>query len=169
MKEIELKSSRGVDYTKLGNLLATKKWKEADQETAKRMLEAANRQKEGWLDLEDLDNFSCEDLRTIDQLWVYYSKGHFGFSVQKEIYLGLGGTREYNLELWIKFGDQVGWRKGGEWLYYYSNLTFELLNTTPRGHLPGLAWLELHSTTPRKGNLALVYRLVDCSVQTCKL
>ncbi len=139
---VELKSARDVNYTKLRDLLAAGKWKEADQETADIMLKVANRQKQGYLDVEDIDNFPCEDLRTIDQLWVHYSNGRFGFSVQKNIYIGLGGTREYNDEVWEKFGDQVGWRKGGEWLNY-SDLTFELRNTTPRGHLPSVGGVQV--------------------------
>ncbi len=135
-RKIELKSAKGVDYTKLRDLLAAGKWKEADQETSDRMLEVIN--KKDWWDVKvkDIENFPCEDLKTIDQLWVHYSNRRFGFSVQKEIYIGLGGTKEYNDEIWKKFGDQVGWRKGGEWLKY-SDLTFELGNTTPVvGHLP---------------------------------
>ncbi|MEA5537010.1 GUN4 domain-containing protein [Crocosphaera sp. XPORK-15E] len=136
--EIELKSAKGVDYTKLRDLLAAGKWKEADQETANVMLQAANRVSERYLRVEDIDNFPCEDLRTIDQLWVKYSNGKFGFSVQKKIYIDdLKGTREYNVEIWKEFGDRVGWRKGGNWLNY-SDLTFELLDTTPVAHLPHL-------------------------------
>jgi serine/threonine protein kinase len=90
--QVELKSAKGVDYTKLRNLLAAQKWKEADQETARVMLEAANRTKEGYLDRQSIENFPCEDLRTIDQLWVKYSEGRFGFSVQKQIWLELGGS-----------------------------------------------------------------------------
>ncbi|OCY14208.1 MAG: peptidase C14, partial [Microcystis aeruginosa CACIAM 03] len=125
--------STGVNYTNLRDLLAAGKWKEADEETTRAMLQAAKREEEGWFRYEDIDNFSCEDLRIIDQLWVSASQGKFGFSVQKEIYESLGGTREYNEEVWNKFGDRVGWRKGGSWLYY-SELTFKL--TAPKAHLP---------------------------------
>ncbi|MFM7717178.1 MAG: GUN4 domain-containing protein, partial [Microcystis sp.] len=107
--------STGVNYTNLRDLLAAKKWKEADEETTKAMLKAAKREKAGWFRVEDIDNFSCEDLRMIDQLWVSASKGKFGFSVQKEIYESLGGTSEYNEEVWNKFGDRVGWRIRWEW------------------------------------------------------
>ncbi|MFM8300901.1 MAG: GUN4 domain-containing protein, partial [Microcystis aeruginosa] len=148
-----LKSVRGVDYTKLRDLLAAGKWKEADQETANVMLEAAG--EEEMLFGPPIDEFPCEDLRTINQLWLHYSKGKFGFSVQKEIYESLGGTREYNEEVWRNFGDRVGWRKGGEWLveetypdnrwwkldkgirvYVWrdSRLTFNI--NAPQGHLP---------------------------------
>ncbi|NEN90847.1 MAG: GUN4 domain-containing protein [Okeania sp. SIO3H1] len=116
--EIELLSDKNVDYTKLRDFLAHGEWKVADMETARCMLKVAGRQKQGSLDVEDIDNFPCTDLRTIDQLWVKYSDGKFGFSVQKKIYQSVGGTKEYNREVWEKFGEQVGWRKGDEWLSY---------------------------------------------------
>jgi serine/threonine protein kinase len=138
IEEGGLKSSCEMDYRKLRDLLKVGKWKEADEETAWVMLAVAKREKEGWLDDEHIDNFPCEDLRTIDQLWVKYSKGKFGFSVQKRIYQGFGGTREYNSEIWRQFGDKVGWRKGGDWLYY-KDITFD--KKARRGHLPwGLCW-----------------------------
>jgi hypothetical protein len=71
-------------------------------------------------------------------LWVKYSNGRFGFSVQKRIYQGLGGTREYNGKIWEKFGDKVGWRKRGSWIWlYYEDITFTFDKKAPEGHLPG--------------------------------
>ncbi len=159
--------STGVNYTNLRDLLAAGKWKEADEETTRAMLQAAKREEEGWFGYEDIDNFSCEDLRIIDQLWVSASQGKFGFSVQKEIYESLGGTREYNEEVWNKFGDRVGWRKGGSWLYY-SELTFKL--TAPKAHLPGIGvgrremwrWGGLFSV--RSEDSSLVQKLVTCRI-----
>src|SRR4028119_1054033 len=131
--DVPLKSERGVDYTKLRDLLATGEWQKADEETAKKMLEAAGRTEDGWLRSEDIDRFPCEDLRTIDQLWVKYSNGRFGFSVQKRIYESLGGTREYDKKIWDAFGDRVGWRVNNTWLYY-QHLKFPTL--APEGYLP---------------------------------
>ena len=149
-------SAVGMDYINLRNLLAAKKWKEADEETAKVMCKVAGRE-EGWLDRESIEKFPCEDLRTIDQLWVKYSNGRFGFSVQKRIYQSLGGTKEYDEEVWYKFCDRVGWRKNNEWLYYY-DLTFS--EKAPPAHLPcggcgGVGWL---------GGVGLFSR-----VETCRL
>jgi serine/threonine protein kinase len=130
-----LKSALGVDYTRLRDLLATGEWKEADRETFKVMLKAARREKEGWFDTNSIENFPCDDLRTIDQLWVKYSQGHFGFSVQKKIWLEVGGKVDYDTE--CKLGDRVGWRKRRkgrkDWLNY-NDLTFNL--QAPEGHLP---------------------------------
>ncbi len=125
--EVELKSAKGIDYTKLRDLLAGGEWREADEETARVMLKVADREEEGWLDSDSIKIFPCEDLRTIDQLWVKYSQGHFGFSVQKQIYQEV--QEDYG-----KFGDRVGWRVKETWIYY-SDTTFGL--DAPMGHLPG--------------------------------
>jgi hypothetical protein len=131
--DVPLVSAVGVDYTKLRDLLVAKDWKEADLETEKRMLEVAGRESQGWLEVEDVGNFPCQDLGTIDKLWVKYSDGKFGFSVQKQIYQDLGGTKDFDYEVWESFGDKVGWRKGGSWLDY-SDLTFS--EGHYMGHLP---------------------------------
>jgi eukaryotic-like serine/threonine-protein kinase len=135
--EIQLKSSVGIDYKKLYNLLITKKWQEADEETARVMLAIAKREKEGYLDTRSINNFPCEDLCTIDNLWVKCSDGRFGFSVQKKIYQSLGGTKKYDDNIWQSFGETVGWRKEGKWLYY-KNITFDKTATKEhrKGHLP---------------------------------
>ncbi|WP_449418861.1 GUN4 domain-containing protein [Phormidium nigroviride] len=128
---VQLKSARGVDYTNLWDLLAAGKWKEADRETHKVMLKAARREKEGYFTKESIDNFPCEDLRTIDQLWVKYSQGRFGFSVQKKIWLECGGKVDDKTEKLL--ADRVGWRKEGSWLNY-DDLNFS--KQAQEGHLP---------------------------------
>ena len=121
-------------YQPLETYLKNGQWREADEETLKVMLKVADREEQGLLDVESIYNFPCEDLRIIDQLWVKYSKGKFGFSVQKEIYESLGGTEKYNEKVWSKFCDRVGWRKRDKWLSY-SNLNFEI-DKAPKAHLP---------------------------------
>jgi serine/threonine protein kinase len=169
-QEVQLKSSCGMDYRKLRDYLAQGEWKEADEETARVMLVVAKREKEGWLDDKSIDNFPCADLRTIDQLWVKYSDGKFGFSVQKRIYQGFGGTREYNREIWEKFGDKVGWRKGGDWLYY-KDITFD--KKAPEGHLPTAPPLAAGVLVSGRGGWVVVgewsvsslaSRLVSCNI-----
>jgi serine/threonine protein kinase len=129
-------SAVGMDYINLRNLLAAKKWREADEETGRVMLKVAGREKEGWLDTKSIEKFPCEDLRTIDQLWVKYSNGRFGFSVQKRIYQSLGGTREYNSEVWQRFGDKVGWTGEDKWLYYQYKWVHRGRGKAPEAHLP---------------------------------
>ncbi|MCC3593546.1 serine/threonine-protein kinase [Microcoleus sp. PH2017_28_MFU_U_A] len=161
-------SAVGMDYINLRNLLAAKKWKEADEETARVMLKVAGRDKEGWLDAESIQKFPCEDLRTIDQLWVEYSNGRFGFSAQKRIYQSLGGTSQYDSEIWEKFGDKVGWRKNNEWPHYYE-LTFS--ETAVQAHLPVLClygtyrWRSFGvSVGGNEKFSSLASRIVDCNI-----
>jgi GUN4-like/CHAT domain len=138
-----LKSENGVDYRNLRDLLKAEKWREADEETLKVMLKAANRENQGWLDNANLTAFPCEDLQTIDRLWVTASNGHFGFSVQKRIWEECGSPMEYNRN-WIMFGfgTRVGWYiimgdESPNWknLINYPNLKFST-SISPVGELP---------------------------------
>ncbi len=130
----ELVSERGVDYTPLRNLLAAGAWQKADRETETVMIKASGREQDGWLSEEDLEMFPCEDLGIIDQLWVKYSNGRFGFSTQKRIWETIEGTnKDEDVEIWKEFGDRVGWRINNSWIGY-RNLIFSL--DAPEGHLP---------------------------------
>ena len=153
-------SAVGMDYYELRDLLAAGKWKEADQETARVMLKVAGREKEERLYQEHIDNFPCEDLRTIDQLWVKYSNGRFGFSVQKRIYQSLGGTREYDNKICDKFGYRVGWCVNKDWLDY-DDLKFN--TKAPEGHLPKCGSWVLWS------GIAIGVGFLFSRVETCKL
>ncbi|MBW4678758.1 MAG: protein kinase [Microcoleus vaginatus WJT46-NPBG5] len=81
----DLHSEKGIDYRQLRDYLKAGRWEEADEETRRVMLKAANREKEGWLDETAIDNFPCTDLRTIDQLWVKYGNLHLDFFGQERI------------------------------------------------------------------------------------
>jgi hypothetical protein len=126
------------NYIQLEALLKAGKWKEADQETARQMCQVMGRQTEGWLRVEDIEQFPCADLRAIDQLWVEHSNGKFGFSVQKKIWQQCGSPTAYNKK-WENFGEAVGWRSrglmgiGAEWKSN-SELTFD--TSAPEGHFP---------------------------------
>jgi hypothetical protein len=117
----------GVEYSRLRALLAAGKWKEADEETANKMCEVVGRSKEGFLREEDIKSFFSEDLSTINSLWVEYSNGRFGFSVQQRIWESANKDLE-------KFAARVGWIVKGEWIDSYDHLSFNL--NAPPGHLP---------------------------------
>jgi len=161
---VQLNSARGVDYTRLRDLLAAGKWKEADKETLKVMLKATRREKEYYFTRESIDNFPCDDLRTIDQLWVEYSQGHFGFSVQKKIWLEVGGKDDKTI--W-KLGNYVGWRdeRWHIWLRY-EDLTFNM--QAPSGHLPGylaVAWfVVVGGGRDRDLLMRLLSRIENCNL-----
>ena len=104
-----------VSFQRLESLLKAGKWRDADLETRNLMLKLTKREQEEWLILKDVTNFPRQELRKMDQLWVKYSKGKFGFSVQKQIWLDLGG-KDGNWNDWDTFqrlGSRIGWRKNG--------------------------------------------------------
>jgi hypothetical protein len=145
-----------IIFQKLEALLKAKKWRDADLETWKLMKKLTKREQEGWLRVKDVKNFPRQELRKMDQLWVKYSNGKFGFSVQKQIWLDLGGKLggEPDWDTFEKLGDRVGWRKNNEWLSYDS-YTFN--NDAPQGHLPSTkvlgSFVELCCVCPRKDPL----------------
>ena len=161
---IPLLSKRNVDYSNLRDLLKYGQWREADEETYRVMLKATNRGSQGYLDIPAIKQFPCEDLQTIDQLWVTASGGKFGFSVQKRIWQKCGSPTEYNDE-WLKFGDSVGWRKGGKWLEY-SELAFDTQNSL-EGELP---WsLVLPYFDLRYSRISDYLSILFSRAQTCRL
>ncbi|MDJ0703422.1 MAG: GUN4 domain-containing protein [Leptolyngbyaceae cyanobacterium MO_188.B28] len=146
-------------YARLETLLKGQQWKKADQETYRLMITTVGKEEGQWFDHADLENFPCEDLRTLDQLWVNYSKGKWGFSVQKQIWQDCGSPMSYNTD-WLKFGTQVGWRKGENWVDY-SDLTFDLEQTLP-GEFPwGVRFVG--GKCSFEGFSSLAQRLVECS------
>jgi GUN4-like/NACHT domain/Sulfatase-modifying factor enzyme 1 len=123
-------------YQDLHNYLANGRWKDADEATDKVMLEVVNRTEQRYLDVESIQKFPCKDLQIIDRLWVKFSLGHFGFSVQKQIYVETGNSLDgrYHEEAWERFCDRVGWRMNEDWISY-SDVVFD--DTTSNwGHLP---------------------------------
>ncbi|HBK97657.1 MAG TPA: hypothetical protein DD001_10180 [Microcoleaceae bacterium UBA10368] len=161
-----------ADYTKLQQLLAAGQWRAADEETASKMVEVPGRQQAGSLSYEDVENFSCPDLRAMDKLWVKYSKGRFGFSVQKDIYQSLGGTKEHNEKVWVDFSEEIVWKEKGEkgkWLYY-QELAFNI--NAPKAHLPaGAGHLRTHRVVGLRiveGRMerdsSLMQRIVNCNL-----
>ncbi len=134
----DLIPGKEIGYTRLRDLLKAQDWHAADKETYEVMIRAVGKKPGNRFYSDELLNFPCRDLRTIDRLWVEYSQGKFGFSVQKEIWQSCGSPTESNNN-WKRFCVVVGWRsKGilgmGAKELLYTEHTFDL--TAPRGHLP---------------------------------
>ena len=172
-RELPVKKRRGLEFleqkrqtslfTQLETFLKNGQWREADEETDRLMLQIAGKEADQWLSVEDIENFPCEDLCTIDKLWVDYSKGKFGFSVQKKVWMDCSGVPgENNWDVYNKFGDQVGWRRGGNWLSY-DELTF-YYEEVEHAHLP--AWWQSGQRRGLMGRAVsfLAQRLVTCNI-----
>jgi hypothetical protein len=153
---IPLDSEKGVDYRKLRDLLKAGQWKEADQETFQALRKSANQLTGAYLDPDSLKNFSCTDLRTIDQLWVTASDGHFGFSVQKQIWEDCSSSTNSDKN-WDRFCVKVGWKnQQATTCVSYSDLKFNP-SLSPKGELP------------KKGRGAKTYEFFFSRAKACEL
>lgn len=161
---------RRADYKRLQDFLAAGQWKEADRETVAIMLKIRDREKQGWLNIESINKFPCHALYTIDQLWLKYSNGHFGYSVQKRIWENVGGKPDADYETWCKFCESIGWRMNGNWLFY---LDLNFTTNAPQGHFPAsgvvnmlTAWQGwvVGSFCCSVGFSALVSKLENCGI-----
>lgn len=145
-------SKVGIEYTQLRDLLARKKWKEADEKTWDVLCEVLGKRPGYYLQSDDIKNLPCEDLLIIDKLWVKYSNGRFGFSVQKYIYQDV--CQDYP-----SFCDRLGWP-----LYNPVNLDSVLKFNlrAPLGHLPSRRWVGGYSWWRHAG--AMAAKLEQCSI-----
>jgi hypothetical protein len=116
--------NQGQIYQKLEEYLEQQYWKKADYETALIMYQ--------WMVIENYDNFhdlfrgvSLDVINEIDRLWMQYSNQQFGIKEQAKTYRDLEGTKDGgNYEILNRFGDRVGWKKGGRWLEHIGSISY---------------------------------------------
>lgn len=132
------------ELSKLRNLLAAKKWKEADEETF--AIIARNPCPTG-----EKPECIAPTLRAIDQLWVQYSNGKFGFSVQKQVY--------EKTQLPDELFKQINWKIADK---QNQNAISEIAYQTnaPAGHLP-FKFIDYMWKSAGACGLDLTYSLLD--------
>lgn len=126
---VPLKSASNIDYHPLQQLLIQQAWLEADKLHNLKLCEAASESalQRKWIYFTEVSLLSICDLRTLNALWVAHSDGRFGYSVQREIWLGTGKN-------WDKFWPKIHWKEGNIWTRYPGGFNWSL--DAPRGHLP---------------------------------
>ncbi|GAC1466716.1 MAG: GUN4 domain-containing protein [Chamaesiphon sp.] len=126
---VPLRSERGIDYNPLQHLLVQQNFLEADRLTLQKLCELASAEavQRKWLYFTEIEKFPIPDLQTINTLWLVYSEGKFGFSVQRELWLSVGKN-------WEKLWSKIGWKTGNNWTRYPHEFTWDI--TAPKGHLP---------------------------------
>ena len=133
----------GIDYTNIRNLLAQKKWQEADRQTKRALSNAFQTIKRtnntSSIELRTLADRACNDIYTLDYLWRKYSSDRFGFSRQKNIWDNLHQNNDFSLKVWRSFVTEIGWKEGdinsATGYILYEKLNFDP-QTAPQGHLP---------------------------------
>ncbi len=145
-----LHSGIGLDYTHLRNLLMVRQWQKADAETWALMCQALSKRIGSYLSNSDLETLPDQDFQIIDQLWTKYSQGHFGFSIQTQIYSACDTD-------YAKFCSTVGWYLTNS-TYARQQLSFNL--SAPTGHLPSHFWAS--GTQLGRQMKALVVKVTNC-------
>jgi hypothetical protein len=122
-------SAVGLDYGPLQRELMRQSFEEADRLTSLHLRElagaaAVNR---GYVYYSEVLEIPATDLDSIDRLWVCFSRGRFGFSVQGRLLAGLDGR-------WEKLWPRLGWKQEGRWTRYPGG--FRWVIEAPEGHMP---------------------------------
>ncbi|MEL6461581.1 MAG: serine/threonine-protein kinase [Cyanobacteria bacterium J06621_15] len=121
-----------IDYTHLKNLLKKHKWQQADIESWKIMCMSLSKPIGTYLFKSDIENLPNNILKIIDKLWMTYSKGRFGFSIQKRIYDRVEAD-------YFKFCAAIGWSTYNSFDSANSDYNYSL--KAPIGHLPTRIWM----------------------------
>ena len=126
---LAVNSAQGIDYTPLQLALSERRFEQADRLTSEhlRQLAGADAVKRGYVYYSEVPAIAAADLDSLDRLWVLYSQGRFGFSVQLRLLRSLG-------DRWDQLWPRLGWKQGGVWTRYPGSFTWSL--EAPEGHLP---------------------------------
>ncbi len=125
----KVSSSMGIDYAFLQENLLSENFEEADRFTSAvlRKLAGKGAENRGYVYFSEVPLMPAEDLVTLDRLWIAYSQGKFGFSVQGRLLDSLDGRFD---RLWPR----IGWKTDGIWTRYPASFDWSL--NAPEGHMP---------------------------------
>ena len=122
-------SEVGFDYSPLQRYLLNESFEDADRFTSSKLRELAGEKavKRGYVYFSEVESIPSIDLATLDNLWIVYSRGKFGFTVQAKILDSVGGRYD---KLWPR----IGWKKDGIWTRYPKAFNWSI--DAPNGHMP---------------------------------
>ncbi len=122
-------SAAGLDYTPLQQHLMQQQFEDADRLTSTllRQLAGPGAEQRGYVFYSEVATIPTVDLESLDRLWVCYSRGRFGFSVQGRLLQACNGQ-------WQLLWPRLGWKQDGRWTRYPGSFTWSL--EAPDGHMP---------------------------------
>ncbi len=122
-------SEVGFDYSPLQQYLLNESFEDADRFTSSKLRELAGAKavKRGYVYFSEVEKIPSVDLSTLNKLWIVYSRGKFGFTVQAKILDSVGGRYD---KLWPR----IGWKKDGIWTRYPKAFNWSI--EAPNGHMP---------------------------------
>lgn len=126
---LEAESGIGLDYSSLQRHLIDQQFEAADRMTSEHLRQLAGSEalRRGYVYFSEVSSMPAKDLESLDRLWVVYSRGRFGFSVQGRLLLACGGQ-------WDRLWPRLGWKQDGVWTRYPGSFHWTL--EAPEGHMP---------------------------------
>jgi GUN4-like len=124
MTEPVVTSKQDLDYERLQELMKAGEWAEANLLTSRILLTIGKGYDQGYVTTDQIAKMSCTELKTVDDLWRYYTGGRSGLSTQANVWRKIQDGSPKAMQ---KFEARVGWQKG-------------VLNPDPKvaqiGHMP---------------------------------
>ena len=126
---LAVSSAAGIDHAPLQRHLMEQEFEAADRVTSEilRQLAGADAVRRGYVFYSEVAAMPSVDLESLDRLWLVYSQGRFGFSVQGRLLHACGGQ-------WERLWPRLGWKQDGRWTRYPGSFTWSL--AAPDGHMP---------------------------------
>lgn len=126
---LAVSSAAGIDYAPLQHHLMLQEFEAADRLTSEvlRQLAGPDAVSRGYVFYSEVAGMPSVDLESLDRLWLVYSQGRFGFSVQGRLLKACGGQ-------WERLWPRLGWKQDGRWTRYPGSFTWSL--AAPDGHMP---------------------------------
>ncbi|WP_216902864.1 GUN4 domain-containing protein [Synechococcus sp. CCY 9618] len=122
-------SAAGRNYAPLQRQLMGQDFEQADRLTSEHLRQLAGEAavRRGYVYYSEVATMASTDLESLDRLWVCYSQGRFGFSVQARLLQGCQGQ-------WDRLWPRLGWKAQGTWTRYPGAFVWSL--EAPEGHMP---------------------------------
>lgn len=126
---LAVSSAAAIDHAPLQRHLMELEFEAADRLTSEilRQLAGPDAVKRGYVFYSEVAAMPSVDLESLDRLWIVYSQGRFGFSVQGRLLRACGGQ-------WERLWPRLGWKQDGRWTRYPGSFTWSL--AAPDGHMP---------------------------------
>jgi len=135
----ELKSETGYDFVPLATALAAGDYQEADQITRDGLIHIAGESARArkFVYFTEVKNIPKTDMGNMERLWLKYSDGKFGYSVQRKIWRTTAIKGDFE-----KFCRKIDWNRIGEdgeterKRRWFGDSEFIYTMDAARGHLP---------------------------------
>jgi hypothetical protein len=126
---LSVTSAMDLDLVALQRALAEQRFEQADRLTSSLLRQLAGPQAEqrGYVYYSEVPPIPAVDLQSLDRLWVVYSRGRYGFTVQARLLRSCDGR-------WERLWPRIGWKQAGIWTRYPGSFTWS--HEAPEGHMP---------------------------------